>query len=517
MIFKFLLKYSKLILLAIFFLFFFYNCKHDKLNEPDDPVELKMLLFSNAVPDAALIWEEVSKLAKKDISATVSVEYIPWKKKTRTKISLIMASRNDFDLIFTGAWTNFYDFAKKGYYYPLNKLLPEYAPLTWKNIPKIGWEQASYNGNIFAVPFNSFEIRSTGLMYRKDLAEKYKLKQGKIRNMEELEIYLEKAREDLNIYPMNIHGLNKLQDFIRSKITENKYPLKQLKGRLYIYLDKPDVLVSLIESQGFKNWITTAKRWADKRFWSKELLLHSASSRFDREAFIAGKSAVTFVNLLEASSIFNNLKRENPEHEFDWYNIYHNTKYYMRNSYIQNAVAVSKYSKNPEKALMLLEKLHQDSQYFDLTTFGIRGKHWDLDAKGQLVLPPGVTSENNGYPWDTACPWGWREEKFYRMSPLKSKSIWEVTRKYYKDRALQQSYQIFNPYLDFLFDVTPVSHEWNKIQSLDDYFDLLIAGFVDDPQKAYEEYIEKMKLAGFDKFKNEMYRQWLNYLNKKGG
>ena len=164
---------------------------------------------------------------------------------------------------------------------------------------------------------------------------------------------------------------------------------------------------------------------------------------------------------------------------------------------------------------MLLEKLHNDRRYFDLTTFGIRGKHWELDQAGQLILPAGITDKNNGYPWNAACPWGWREEKFYRLSPLKSKSVWKEIRALYKNWQANKDKQTFDPFLDFLFDFTPVKKEWSKLQVLSENYDSLITGFVDEPLQFYHEYIKKTKEAGFEKFKQEKLRQWQEYLKQK--
>jgi len=161
---------------------------------------------------------------------------------------------------------------------------------------------------------------------------------------------------------------------------------------------------------------------------------------------------------------------------------------------------------------MLLEKLHQDQNYHDLTTYGIKGKHWDLDAEGEIILPSGVTADTTGFPWDRPCPWGWREEKFYRVGPTKAKSTWSVIKEWityiYKNGAEKQ-------FADFKFDKTPVTAELAAMDSVKtQYLDPLIWGMV-DPDKGYKQLMDKMKQAGLDKVKEELKKQWADYLKSK--
>ena len=46
------------------------------------------------------------------------------------------------------------------------------------------------------------------------------------------------------------------------------------------------------------------------------------------------------------------------------------------------------------------------------------------------------------------------------------------------------------------------------------YLDPLIWGMV-DPDKGYQEFMEKMKQAGLEKVKEEFKRQWVEYLKSK--
>ena len=80
---------------AFIFLVLFSYCQKTKSQPIDKNIaELKMILFSDGGPEADLVWEEISKLAKKDINATVKVEFIPQRKKTRNRITIMLATSN---------------------------------------------------------------------------------------------------------------------------------------------------------------------------------------------------------------------------------------------------------------------------------------------------------------------------------------------------------------------------------------------------------------------------------------
>ncbi|KRE92072.1 hypothetical protein ASG89_34010 [Paenibacillus sp. Soil766] len=47
--------------------------------------------------------------------------------------------------------------------------------------------------------------------------------------------------------------------------------------------------------------------------------------------------------------------------------------------------AINRNSKNPERAMMLLELLNTDKDLFNLLNFGIKDKHYKIDADGFMV------------------------------------------------------------------------------------------------------------------------------------
>ena len=94
-----------------------------------EPVELTWLLRIPEQPDAQAVLDELNKRLKEEINATLKIQFIDavaYPEKTKLKIS----SGEEFDIMFTSAGYDFYDYATKGAFVPLDELLEKYAPKT---------------------------------------------------------------------------------------------------------------------------------------------------------------------------------------------------------------------------------------------------------------------------------------------------------------------------------------------------------------------------------------------------
>ena len=56
------------------------------------------------------------------------------------------------------------------------------------------------------------------------------------------------------------------------------------------------------------------------------------------------------------------------------------------NSYINNGVAININSKNPERAMMVLNEFYTNPAVYDLAMLGIEGKHWEAVGSDQYKI-----------------------------------------------------------------------------------------------------------------------------------
>jgi putative aldouronate transport system substrate-binding protein len=476
-------------------------------------VELVMWLVGDSVPDYDLMLEELNKLMVRDLNATLKVNFTTWTDWT-TKLRLVLSSGEQVDLVHMAPWSIYDEQAKLGAFYALEYLAPKYAPKTWVSYSEDVLKQATVNGHVYMLPFRYTDPEGNGFLYRLDLAKKYGL--GKIKSIDDLEKYMKAVKEKEGTIPYNAGGFDNQVMSESFAMWMKSWPDSAdenlVVGQMnYIKVFQNDLEhpFVLFEHEAFKGALQYARRFYQNGYWSKNVLANTTDSR---EAFLNGTSAITNLNPINANEEYRRLTAKHPEWELDWWSPYQRLTHPPKSPANNNGMSIPISSKNPERALMLLEKLHQDQAYADLTTFGIRGRHWDLDKNGEIILPAGVTADKTGFPWDRPCPWGWREEKFYRVGPTKLSSTWPVVRDWiqyiYDNGADKQC-------ADFKFDKIPVEAEMAAIDSVKtQYVDPLIWGMV-DPDKGYKELIDKMYQAGLQKVKDEFNKQWAEYLKNK--
>jgi putative aldouronate transport system substrate-binding protein len=476
-------------------------------------VELVMWLVGDSVPDYELMLEELNKLMLRDLNATLKVYFTTWT-DWKTKLRLILSSGEQVDLVHMAPWSIYDEQAKLGAFYALEDLAPIYAPETWASYSEDVLNQASVDGHIYMLPFRYVDPEGNGFLYRLDLAEKYGV--GKIESIDDLEAYMAAVKENEGIIPYNAGGFDNQvmsESFAMwmdswPDSTDENLVVGQM-NYIKVFHNDPEHPFVLFEHEAFRQALEYARRFYLEGYWPKNVLANTTDSR---ENFLNGISAITNLNPINANEEWMRLMAKYPEWELDWWSPYQNLTHPPKSPANNNGISIPIASKYPERALMLLEKLHQDQDYADLTTYGIRGIHWDLNEEGDIILPAGITADTTGFPWDRPCPWGWREEKFYRSGPTKSKSTWPVIKEWityiYENGADKK-------YGDFTFDKDPVAAELAAIDSVKtQYLDPLIWGMV-DPEEGYEELIEKMYQAGLQEVKDEFNRQWQAYLNSK--
>lgn len=468
-----------------------------------------MWLVGDSVPDYDEMLAELNKIMERDLNATLKVNFTSWT-DWKTKLRLVISSGEQVDLVHMAPWSIYDEQAKLGAFYALEELAPQYAPKTWASYSEEVLKQAQVNDHVYMLPFRYTDPEGNGFLYRLDLAKKYGL--SKIESIDDLEKYMKVVKEKEGIIPYNAGGFDNQvmsESFAMwMKTWPDSADENLVVGQMNyikVFQNDPEHPFVLYEHESFKQALQYARRFYTNGYWSKNVLANNTDSR---EAFLNGTSAITNLNPINANEEYRRLKAKNPDWELDWWSPYQNLSHPPKSPANNNGMSIPISSKNPGRVLMLLEKLHQDQAYADLTTFGIRGKHWDLDGNGEIILPEGVTADTTGFPWDRPCPWGWREEKFYRSGPTKLKSTWPVVRdwiQYIYDNGADKMFA------DFKFDKVPVEAEMAAIDSVKtQYLDPLIWGMV-DPGKGYQELIDKMYQAGLQKVKDEFDRQWNAY------
>lgn len=458
-------------------------------------VALKMYLLGDKPKDYDLVYGEVNKKMKEKINATLNVQFIPWG-DLNTKYPLLFSSGEDFDLIFTATGWAFYNqmATRNGFLELTPELLQKYAPNTWKNEPEIAWGQAKVGGKIYMVPNDQSEFGTSVFGIRGDLREKYGI--GEIKTQADLEKYYEAvAKNEPNIAPIvNGGGQNlKWPYLVQANELAMVYGTNSEPIFVYDMKDTSGKVVSMIETEQYKNYALKMKELADKGVWSK----NSISSKETRnDAYKAGKAASMVWNLGTVATDSATINKEHPEWKAEVVDINAGKKKYV-NLYTNNGMAINAISKNPERALMALDLLRHDREIFDLTFYGVKGTHWEPVGDDKYKTLEATAN----FPAGNVCPWGW-------TTPLRRRAadepaiVKEVSDKWTKEDV------IHHPLETFTFNDEKVKNEMAAIGNVVTQYGLpLDLGMVADVNKGIETYKQKLKAAGIDKVLAEVQAQ----------
>ncbi len=465
--------------------------------------KLVMYLVGDSYPDVPAVYDEVNKMLKKDINATVDVKFTSW--ETDKKIPLLMASGEEFDCIYAASWAQYVSSATKNAFLEIKEdMLMKYMPDFYKDIPEGFIDNTKINGKAYMIPYAMTQVYnySTAII-RSDLREKYNI--SELKTLDDLDNYLLTiAKNEDGILPFDGNMSNFYWDFPSLYYAQPQNMFLGLERSLELFsvkLDDPSGKVNyILDDPKYLDFLNRMKKLSDGGVWSKNVM---ASQSTSDKSIKAGKSVIDIHHLgsmqgrtLDIQSI-NGAKSEVYDFSPD--------SLKAATPGTQSGMAIRATSKNVERTLMMLNLFGTKQEYYDLLDCGIKGVHYDLVGDKVKVLPDGEKK----YPFDTVCPWGWQNSKLQRTVDGVPTIDKEWTQKWNSAGKVYTG-----PYIAFNFDDTKVKNEMAaclNIVKVRGY--ALSTGLVADTEVELEKYKADLKKAGIEKIQAEIQQQLTNYIN----
>lgn len=467
-------------------------------------VQLVWYLLGDAHKDSQKVIDEWNKMLEKDLNTTVKVNFTTWN-EWQTKYNLLLASGEKVDMIFASSWAGFYKYAKQGAFLDLSKLLPVYAPETWKTVPKQDWSDVSTGDKIYAVPSTFPEYTPNGIVYREDWRKELNLPE--IKDLAALEAYLDGVKKAKpKVTPIGGKAWNEINSLFFAV-----HDFQGIGGDSGVIVarsyDKPREIVAYPFTQEFADWAKKMKSWADKGYWSSNTL----SSQTEAGDLIkAGTGTIYWRNPAAAGGFITDVKKSNPDMELAYFPFTRFHSYAVPNLSINNGMAIPKNAPNPERSLMVLDKLRNDPKYFDLMTYGIEGLHYDKSADGKHLVIPAKGQDPKAVTKYDIASWGWRYEPNMRSE----EGGWAGFDKLNEEFKSQSKPNLFAP---ILMDYQPVKSQLAAVNQVFQQYGLpLMMGLVPDVDKALDTYRSKLKAAGVDTVLDYVQKQANAYYDEKG-
>lgn len=466
-------------------------------------VEVTMYLAGDATADMPLVQDELSKRMEKDLNATLKIINISWSDWAQ-KYPLILTAGEKYDLIYSSNWAGFRDYAQKGAFLELNDLLPKYAPDIMNQVSKDGWDEASMDGKIYGIPARQTNYVSECWVIRGDLREKYGLPE--VKDYDTLEAYMDAVKKnEKDIIPYNACPTDDSEYVPTTKFEFIPGTDGNIVASSYDQLTDISFLAMV---PGYDDYVKRMRRWEQKGFWSKSVLTNKVLSM---DAFVVGKTAVASCNSGQAKSIMERVLPSHPEWKPEFVSFRYESKSGVHPmSWMADGMAVGKNSENPDRALMVLNKIRSDRDCYDLMFYGIKNKNYVLNEKGEYSLPEGVSADKNGYPAVNQGQWGITVQEFMRRSTTEWMDYYDVVKKKYDEIATPDRLALF------AFKRDSVQSEMSAIsQIMTQYNKPLLFGKV-DPEQGLKTLRDKLKEAGSDNVLAEVKKQLEEYCKQRG-
>ena len=472
---------------------------------PLEEVKLVMYLVGDAYPDAGKVYDEVNKKLKQDINATVECKYLSWADWT-TKYSLIFASGEDFDCIYTADWAYYADQATKQGFLELNKdMLQKSMPDYYALVPSDFWDQVKINGKIFMIPYLNKQLMGHYMVLtRGDLRAKYSIPE--IKTLADFDNYVTtviKNEKGMLGYDGDVLGLKDLVHNIYYKEPNNLMFLHMDPQVFTVALDDPTGKVNFtLDDPKYIDVLKKTKAMADAGYWSKNVL---ANKTLIGDNFQAGKAAFIDHQAESMISGYNTTMASHPEWLPEVADLYPD-KIHESSSAVRSGMAIHATSKNVERTLMMLNLFGTHKDYYDLTTYGIEGVHYTAVGDNKLKI---LDAGTKLFPMKANCPWGWERKDYIRNPEGTPDYILNMESNWIKDGVASTT-----PAVSFTFVDTNVK---NEIAACDNLFKTrgyaLLAGLLKDPEAEAAKLKADLKTAGIDKIQTEIQQQLTAYFN----
>ncbi|MDW8350546.1 MAG: ABC transporter substrate-binding protein [Anaerolineae bacterium] len=449
------------------------------------PVTITYTYGGTVFKDVDLVSEALSEIARKKINATIKLKPIDWGAFDE-KMKLTFAAGEECDIVFTAPWiNNFIQNVANGNIIPLDDLLPKYAPGLWKSMPESSWDAARVGGKIYGVLNQQIWVKPFGFYVRKDLADKYKLDVNSINKYEDLEPFLKAVKEgEPDVTPLT-SAYNWMFE------TAGFDPIVSQEVPVAIRFDDKELKVfNAAATPEFKASVELARKWYLAGYAPKDKI-----PRADADAmWRAGKFAMMLATVVKPGGDIEHRQRFGQP-------VYAKsvTRPFLTTAAASATMnAICRTSKNPERAMMVLELLNTDVEFYNLISKGIEGRHWEWVDKEKKIIKPGPN--NADYNPNTDWQFGNQFNAYYIDPEQAEQNVWEATRKLNNESPPSAA-------LGFNFNPDPVKTELANVAAVvKELQEPLTMGMV-DPETALPEYLKRLDEAGLQTIIAEAQKQ----------
>lgn len=449
------------------------------------PVILTQYVTGMGQTDMQAVLDEMNKILQDKIHATLVLQLFDWGTYDQ-KLQAIIASGTAYDMCFTSSWmNNFYSNVDKGAFLEMDDLIAKYAKPAYDAIPVGYWDALKLKGKIYGFINYQIAANQSAFAIRKDIASELGIDISGVKTLEDLSPLLAAVKA-------NRTDLSPVDYQMIPNFCATAYGYEALIGSdipAAIYINETDgKVMNQFASPEYKSMLTIARDWYLKGYYPKDIATLTDFSALKQ----SGKFVVLFEGTYKPGGLAE-LAAATGVTAADYTEVRWGPVYTGTGGPTGTLTAISKNSPNPDRAMMYLNEINTNPELFNLLCFGIKDKHYTVDAGG-YVAP----IENSGYNPGTDWMFGNQFNALYRVG--NEKGNWEKT------IELNNS-AVHSPIQGFTVDTTPIKDKIAQCQAIvKEYAPLLNTGSADIDVKL-PEFLAALETAGAADIIAEMQKQ----------
>ena len=452
-----------------------------------EPYEVSMAYITfTKIDDLPLVQEEINKIAKEKINATIKLVPINGA-NYQQQTNLMLTGNEKLDLLVTSSFFGYNTQAAKGQLVALDDLLKSNGKDILEVLPEHLLEGNKVNGEIFGIPSMRDWGSYYGYIMRKDIVEKYNIDLSQVKTFTDLDAVFKIVKEnEPALTPIVNTGQGST---VTTVLAGGKFDV--LGDSLGAVSFKTEKMVNMFEEPEYVNAVELARKW----FQAGYVLKDSATSQEASANIVkAGKGFGYFSHMKPGFEV-----QEKGITGHEMVSVKLSDVYSYTDAATGFNLSIARNSQNPEKAMEVINLLYTDKDVMNLLANGIEGKHYEVKPEGVISLPEGVTESNYVFgQWQIGnnfltYPWEGNDSDY-----------WEQM-KQHNDSA------IFSPAFGFTFNPDPVKTEVAAAMNVLNQYRVGIETGTLDPDKSLPEFNKKLKDAGLEKIiaeKQKQYDEW---------
>lgn len=467
-----------------------------------EPVTLEWYVAEESKPDNQTVFDAINAYLKEKINTTINFHFINASEYSQ-KVSTILMSGQEVDIVNANSNLNYVEYVKKGAFLPIEDLLPKYAPETYKMIPEAYWKAMRVDDHIYGIPSYKDSCEMFCVIANETMANTLGMDLSNVvlENYQDLVPILYEAYEKRNeMFPEDAklpitRCFPTLDRWAQYEVISGLAVVNIPGVEHYEGMGSGEKVFNKYATKEYRELCNTMAKMVSDGVLPYDLFNFDTARIYNKQ----GKYLVE-----DVGSGYVTIAKNMCSPEWDAMMLPYAHKV-GSTAYLHNAVeCISATSKNPERAMMVLELINTDNFVATALRFGLEGVHWNMSEEPGVLAFKGTKNEDaanrSHYYWYGA-----------QFGAITHSYVPEGYPANFNDLIMEANASaISDTNMGFIFDPSPVLNEIAACNAvISEYETNLKFGFIpeDEVDANIDEFLTKLEISGSEKIVEEAQKQ----------